>query len=91
MFGTHGWIDIRDKAHVEKPQGWVVTCARTGTDIGVREVGPAEPVLDNLNAFAAAARDEAVYPITGQDIINNIALLETITHSAKTGAVVTVD
>jgi predicted dehydrogenase len=91
VFGTHGWIDIRDKAHVEKPEGWVVTSARTGTDIEVRDVAPAEPVLDNLNAFAAAVRGEAVYPITGQDMINNIALLEAITRSAKTGAVVTVE
>ena len=42
----------------------------------MRDVGPAEPVLDNLNAFAAAVRGDAVYPITGQDMINNIALLE---------------
>jgi predicted dehydrogenase len=48
-------------------------------------------VLDNLNAFAAAVRGEAAYPITGQDMINNIALLEAITRSAKTGAVVTVE
>jgi predicted dehydrogenase len=91
VFGTHGWIDIRDKAHVEKPEGWIVTSARTGTDIEVCDVAPAEPVLDNLNAFAAAVRGEAAYPITGQDMINNIALLEAITRSAKTGAVVTVE
>ena len=91
VFGTNGWVDIRDKAHVEKPQGWIVTSARTGTDIEVRDVAPAEPVLDNLNAFAAAVRGEAPYPITGQEMIDNIALLEAITRSAKTGAVVTVE
>lgn len=91
VFGTEGWIDIRDKAHVEKPEGWIVTSASTGTRIEVREVGPAEPVLDNLNAFAAAVRGEADYPISGQDMINNIALLEAITRAAKTGDVVTVD
>ena len=57
----------------------------------MRDVGPAEPVLDNLNAFAAAVRGDAVYPITGQDMINNIALLEAITRSAKTGGIVTVE
>ena len=57
----------------------------------MRDVGPAEPVLDNLNAFAAAVRGDAVYPITGQDMINNIALLEAITRSAKTGGVVMVE
>jgi predicted dehydrogenase len=87
VFGTHGWIDIRDKAHVEKPEGWIVTHALAGTQIEVHEVGPAEPVLDNLNAFAAAVRGEAAYPISGQDMIENSALLEAITRSARTGAV----
>jgi len=25
VFGSKGWIDIRDKAHVEAPDGWIVT------------------------------------------------------------------
>jgi predicted dehydrogenase len=87
VFGTKGWIDVRDKAHVENPQGWVVTSAHTGTPITVVEVPPAEPVLTNLNAFASAVRGEAPYPITGEEMINNIALLEAITRSARTGAV----
>ncbi len=64
VFGTKGWIDIRDKAHVESPAGWVVTSAETGTPISVTEVPPAEPVRDNLVAFARAVRGEAAYPIT---------------------------
>jgi predicted dehydrogenase len=87
VFGTKGWIDIRDKAHVEKPAGWVVTSAYTGTDISVHEVPPAEPVLDNLNLFAMAVRGEATYAITGEDMINNIALFEAIVRSARTGVV----
>lgn len=90
VFGTKGWIEIRDKAHVESPDGWVVTSARTGTPITVREVGPAEPVRDNLVAFAGAVRGAAAYPISGEDMINNIALLEAIVASAKTGQVVPV-
>jgi len=86
LFGTDGWIDIRDKAHVEKPEGWVVTRAYKGTPIEVYEVGPAEPVIDNLEAFAAAVRGTADYPITGEDMINNIALLEAIVKAAKSGA-----
>ena len=90
VFGTKGWIEIRDKAHVESPDGWVVTSARTGTPITVREVGPAEPVRDNLVAFATAVRGGGAYPISGEDMINNIALLEAIVASAKTGQVVPV-
>jgi predicted dehydrogenase len=87
VFGTRGWIEVRDKAHVEKPEGWVVTRAYTGTPIEVDEIGPAEPVLDNLNSFARAICGEADYPITGDDMINNIALLEAIIRSAGTGGV----
>lgn len=90
VFGTKGWIEVRDKAHVEAPAGWVVTSASTGTPIEVAEVGPAEPVRDNLVAFAAAVRGRQPYPITGEDMINNIAILESIIKSAATGMVETV-
>jgi len=90
VFGTKGWIDVRDKAHVEAPAGWVVTRAFTGTEITVSEVGPAEPVRDNLVAFARAVRGTAAYPITGEELINNIALLEAIVLSARSGDVVAV-
>ncbi len=90
MFGTKGWIDIRDKAHVESPAGWVVTSATTGSPIAVTEVPPAEPVRDNLVAFARAIRGIAPYPITGEELVNNIAILEAIIASAaQDGAVVT--
>jgi predicted dehydrogenase len=91
VFGTKGWIDIRDKAHVESPAGWVVTSAETGSPITVEEVAPAEPVRDNLVAFARAVRGEAPYPVTGEELVNNIAILEAIIASAEQdGAVVAV-
>lgn len=91
VFGSRGWIDIRDKAHVESPAGWVVTSAMAGGPITVSEVPPAEPVKDNLVAFARAIRGVAPYPITGKDLVNNITILEAIIKSAaKNGAVVKV-
>ncbi len=90
VFGSKGWIDIRDKAHVEAPAGWVVTSAMAGGPITVAEVPPAEPVKDNLVAFARAIRGEAPYPITADDLVNNITILEaTIESAARDGAVVT--
>lgn len=85
VFGSEGWIDIRDKAHVEAPQGWIVTSAMAGGPIVVEEVPPAEPVRDNLVAFARAVRGEAAYPITGVHLIDNIALLEAVFASARSG------
>lgn len=90
LFGTKGWIDIRDKAHVESPAGWVVTSATTGSPISVKELAAAEPVKDNLVAFAHAVRGKAAYPITGEQLVNNISILEAIIKSAaQDGAVVT--
>jgi predicted dehydrogenase len=91
VFGSSGWIDIRDKAHLETPAGWVVTSAVADGPITVTEVPPAEPVKDNLVAFARAIRGEAPYPITGDDLVNNITILEAIIKSAaRDGAVVKV-
>jgi predicted dehydrogenase len=90
VFGAKGWIEIRDKAHVEAPAGWVVTSAMAGGPITVTEVPTAEPVKDNLVAFARAVRGAAPYPITGADLVNNITILEAAIQSAAgDGAVVT--
>jgi predicted dehydrogenase len=91
VFGSKGWIDIRDKAHVEAPAGWVVTSAMAGEPIVVADLPPAEPVKDNLVAFARAIRGGPDYPIEGKELVNNISILEAIIKSAsKNGAVVKV-
>jgi predicted dehydrogenase len=87
VFGMLGWVDIRDKAHVEAPAGWVVTSAWKGEPIQVAEIGPSEPVADNLRSFAAAIRGEAAYPIAGEEMIANIALLEAIVLGAATSKI----
>lgn len=85
LFGTEGWIDVRDRAHVEAPDGWVVTKGMKGAAITVEEIGKAEPVVANFEAFARAVRGEAAYPVTGEEMINNIALLEAIIRGATSG------
>src|SRR5579875_472114 len=87
VFGAKGWIDIRDKAHVEAPDGWVVTSAMKDGPITTVEVPPAEPVKDNLVAFARAIRNAAPYPITADHLINTIALLEAVFVSARSGKI----
>lgn len=90
-YGSKGWIEIRDKAHVEAPAGWVVTSGMAGQPITVTEVPRAEPVKDNLIAFAKAIRGETSYPIPGEEMIANISILEAIIASAaRDGAVVSV-
>lgn len=87
VYGSKGWIDIRDKAHVEAPEGWVVTSALGEGPITIHEIGPAEPVRDNLAAFARAVRDGAAYPITGEQLVQNIALIEAVFRSARSSRI----
>ena len=61
----------------------------TGGPIITREIGKAEPVKDNLVAFARAVRG-GDYPITADHLVNNIALLEAVFASAKSGRIETV-
>lgn len=87
VYGAKGWIDIRDKAHVEAPDGWVVTSAMAGEPITIAEVPPAEPVKDNLVSFARAVRGIETYPITAEHLVDNIALLEAVFASALSGKI----
>jgi len=87
VYGSKGWIDIRDKAHVEAPEGWIVTSATVGGPITTAEVPPAEPVKDNLVCFARAVRGVERYPITAEHLVNNIALLEAVFASARSGKI----
>jgi predicted dehydrogenase len=87
VYGSKGWIDIRDKAHVEAPNGWVVTSAIAGGPITTAEIPPAEPVKDNLLSFARAVRGVEKYPITAAQLVDNIALLEAVFASALSGKI----
>lgn len=90
VYGSKGWIDIRDKAHVESPDGWVVTSAMAGGPITTVEIPPAEPVKDNLVSFARAVRGTETYQITAAHLVDNIALLEAVFASALSGKIETV-
>jgi predicted dehydrogenase len=90
IYGSKGWIDIRDTAHVEAPAGWIVTSAFAGGPIVTAEIPPAEPVKDNLVDFARAVRGVDAYPIAADQLFENIALLEAVFASALSGRIETV-
>jgi hypothetical protein len=58
-----------------------------GCPIETVEIGKAEPVKDNLVAFARAVRGTETYPITADHLVNNIALLEAVFRSALSGEI----
>ncbi len=87
VYGSKGWIVIRDKAHVESPDGWIGTSAMVGGPITTVEIPPAEPVKDNLVSFAQAVRGTETYPITGAHLIEDISLREAIFAWALSGRI----
>src|SRR5437773_5060424 len=48
IYGNKGWAEVRDKAHPEAPQGWVLTVKMRNQDGVIREFPPAKAVLANL-------------------------------------------
>ena len=87
VFGNRGWVEVRDKAHPEAPEGWVLTkCLRGGTP-ETQDYSPGFAVRANLEAFADAAEGRAPYPVPQAEMIANIAALEAIFRSAESGRV----
>ncbi len=91
VYGSKGWIEVRDKNHPEAPEGWeFITCLR-GARPERRDLPPAPSVLANLEAFAEAARGGAPYPVPQQEMIANICALEAVIRSTRSGKVEAVE
>jgi predicted dehydrogenase len=86
VFGNRGWVEIRDKTHVENPTGWLVTHAAAGAATRTVDYPKAMPVLTNLEAFADAVRGVAPYPIPRLQMLRTVAALEAVFRSARSGA-----
>lgn len=85
LFGSEAWIEIRDKAHIEAPEGsWLTRCAKGDRPV-TTDIPVGRPVLANLEAFARAVQGDAPYPISTADMIANAAVMEAIFKSAKEG------
>ena len=87
VYCSKGWVEVRDKAHPEAPEGWVLTTSRRDRGREVREFKPAQAVLANLEAFAAAASGGKPYPVPQEEMIANVSALEAIFKSAASGRI----
>ena len=87
LYGNEGWVEVRDKAHPEAPEGWVLTRCRRGGKPESRDYPAASAVRENLEAFADAAEGRTPYPVPQEEMIANIAALEAIFRSAASGRV----
>ena len=61
LYGSQGWMEIRDRTHPEHPSGWDVTVSRRGGSQATHFVPPHPAVRDNIEAFARAIAGGAAY------------------------------
>jgi predicted dehydrogenase len=85
VYGSQGWIEIRDRTHPEHPTGWDVTVAARGKPPATHSLPPHPAVRDNLEAFGRAAAAAAPYPVSIAEIDTNVRTFEAITRSALSG------
>lgn len=90
VYGSQGWIEIRDRTHPENPTGWDITTVLRGQTPHIRFAPPHPTVLANLEAFAKAVRHVAPYPVTPQEMLANVAALEAIMTSVQSRGLVKV-
>jgi predicted dehydrogenase len=90
VYGSKGWIEIRDRTHPENPTGWDITTVLRGQAPQTRFASPHPTVLANLEAFAKAIRNVAPYPVTPQEMLANVAALEAVMTSVHSRGLVNV-
>ena len=80
VFGSKGWAEIRHgEEFVFQPiEGEATTIAYPDSD----------PERDELEAFAAAVAGEKPFPVTVDDAVHSVAVLEAIDKAAATGQAV---
>jgi predicted dehydrogenase len=89
VFGSRGWIEIRDKSHVESPTGWTVVRSSMEGQLTTTDYPAATPVLSNLEAFADAIRGKQKdYPVPLQEMLNTVAAFEAVYDATLTGNIV---
>jgi predicted dehydrogenase len=91
VFGSKGWVEMRDKAHPQAPEGWLLTKAAHGGPQQTVEYPAMSMVRANVEAFADAAAGRASYPVTFAEMVANIAAFEAIGKSAESGTIVLVE
>jgi predicted dehydrogenase len=87
VYGSKGWVEVRDKTHPEQSTGWTMTTCIRGEEPVIQEFPPHPAVLSNLEAFADAALGIAPYPVPHEQMVANISALEAVIRSTQSGAV----
>jgi len=76
VFGSRGWAEVRD--------GEQFTFQPIDGEAATTDYPVAEPERAELEAFAAAVRGEKPFPVTVDDAVHGVAVLEAMDRAAKT-------
>jgi predicted dehydrogenase len=80
VFGSKGWAEIR--------HGEEFTFQPIDGDAATLNYPDSEPEKAELEAFAAAVAGESKFPVTVDDAVHSVAVLEAIDRAARTGQAV---
>ena len=83
VYGSLGWVEIRDRTHLESPTGWGISTVLRGQPPQRRFAEPSPAVRANLEAFEQAIRGLQPYPVGHGEMLANVAALEAIMHSIQ--------
>ena len=87
VYGSKGWIEVRDRTHPENPTGWDISTVFSGKEKQTHYEAPHTIVRANLEAFANGVRGISPYPVTTAEMLANVAALESIMKSAESGQI----
>jgi predicted dehydrogenase len=87
LLGSKGWMEIRDRSHPQNSTGWDVTRVLRDQEPVTTFYPPHAAVRANLEAFGRAAQREAPYPVTLDEMLNNVRSFEAIQRSVRSGGI----
>jgi predicted dehydrogenase len=87
VYGSKGWIEVRDRTHPENPTGWDIRMVFSGQEMLSSFNEPHPTVRANLEAFAKGALGISPYPVSTDEMLANVAVLESIMKSAESGLI----
>lgn len=85
VFGHNAWVEALSDVHPGAEGVTSLTVARSGAERTTSELHSIDTVRANLEAFADAIDGRAPYPFTNDEKIGNVAVMEAVIESARTG------
>lgn len=87
VFGSKGWVEIRDRTHPEQPTGWDATTVLRDKERTSKFWPPHPAVRDNLETFARAILGEEKYPVSFEEMSATVRCYEAVVRSVKSGGI----